>query len=141
MTQCLFVYGTLRQGAETYFSAQLRRRAVSIGLAYLRAQLFLIEDYPGAVDSNNQNHRVLGEVYTLPQGEDRTDLLRFIDQYEECGPNDPPPTEYIRVERPVELLSGEMIIAYVYLYNCSIEQLTLIEDGDFLSIKDGQKIK
>ena len=139
MTRFLFVYGTLRKGTDTYFAEQLRCRAVLIGPAYLRAQLFLVEDYPGVIDSSHPKHRVVGEVYALPQGEQGTDLLSLIDQYEECGANDPLPTEYVRVERPVDLLSGETIIAYVYLYNCSTAQLMLIKTGDFLNMNDEQK--
>ena len=138
MNKYLFVYGTLRESIQNHYANQLRSLARSVGLAYFQGLLFLVEDYPGVIDSDQPKHRVLGEIYSLPLGKQCSELLSILDQYEECGPNDSAPTEYIRVERPVKLLNGEILTAYVYLYNHSTNQLTLIKSGDYLDMKTEQ---
>ena len=130
-SQHLFVYGTLRARAETWFADQLSLTATPVGLGYLRAQLFLVDYYPGVVDSDDPHHRVLGEVYTLPNGARGAELLTVLDQYEGYDPDDQVSSEYVRVIRPIELSSGEILTAWVYLFNRSTDHLTLIASGDF----------
>ena len=138
MNKYLFVYGSLRGSIKNHYAGQLRSLASSVGLAYLQGLLFLIEDYPGVIDSSQSSHQVVGEVYALPLGTQCEELLSFLDHYEECGPDHPAPTEYVRVERLVKLLSGEILTAYVYLYNDSTDQLKLIESGDYLDVEAKQ---
>ena len=138
MNKYLFVYGTLRESIQNHYANQLRSLARPVGLAYFQGLLFLVEDYPGLIDSDQAKHRVLGEVYSLPSGKQCCELLSLLNQYEECGPSDSAPTEYVRVERSIKLLNGEILTAYIYLYNHSTDELTLIESGDYLDWKAEQ---
>src|SRR5437870_1536385 len=94
----LFVYGTLRRRQKNEVSRLLRKHAHFVGRGDLRGRLFLVKgfpgaDFPGAVDSSSSEDRVRGEVYELNDGQA---LLEKLDEYEECGPNDPKPTLYRR---------------------------------------------
>ena len=130
-SQHLFVYGTLRARAETWFADQLSLTATPVGLGHLRAQLFLVDYYPGVVDSDDLHHRVLGEVYTLPNGARGAELLTVLDQYEGYDPDDQVSSEYVRETRSIELLGGETLTAWVYLFNRPTDHLPLITSGDF----------
>ncbi len=129
----LFVYGTLRRdiGSEMYHL--LARYADFVGNAIYQGKLYKIDDYPGVVPSDDPSDIVHGEVYRLREPEL---VLSRLDQYEECGPGFPEPTEFIRAIQQVQLESGETISAWVYLYNGPTEHLDLILSGDFLKLRD-----
>ncbi|MAD74304.1 MAG: gamma-glutamylcyclotransferase [Rheinheimera sp.] len=134
MPEYLFVYGTLRQHAKRRAAGQrcfqlLQQHASLIGQGRLQAKLYLVDYYPGAVASNNPQWQVTGEVYQLKQP---ALLLAELDQYEECGPGFASPTEYLRLKQPIMLNSGEIITAWVYIYNQSTDGLQQILSGDFL---------
>ena len=128
-SQHLFVYGTLRARAETWFADQLSLTATPVGLGHLRAQLFLVDYYPGVVDSDDLHHRVLGEVYTLPNGARGAELLTVLDQYEgydliRCHPS--------MCARHARSSSQAAIRSPLgYLFNRPTDHLLLITSGDF----------
>ena len=73
---------------------------------------------------------VRGEVYTL---DNPHDTLSRLDDYEGCGPNDPKPHEFERVERDVVLDSGASDRAWVYRYGRSTANKREISSGDYLN--------
>ena len=123
----LFVFGTLRHGHARGVESSLLRGAVLVGAAWMRGRLYLVADYPGAIDADDPSSVVRGEVWRV---EDER-ILPELDAYEECGPEDPEPHLYRRERRPVTLAGGRSVDAWVYLYNRSLAGLAVIPSGDF----------
>lgn len=125
----LFVYGTLRRGAETNMHRLLAQHSDFVEDATYQGRLYKIGYYPGAVSSVDPAHRVKGEVYAL---RDPATVLPALDAYEECGPGSAEPTEYIRVLQEVVLDNDNRLMAWVYIYQYPTAGLTEIVSGDFL---------
>ena len=89
----------------------------------------MVDYYPGLVPSDNPREVVFGEVYKLSCMDI---VLSRLDDYEECGPTFSEPTKYIRRKQDVKLTSGEVISAWVYIFDRPADQLQLIESGDFI---------
>lgn len=124
----LFVYGTLRRDAKHPIADCLKQQAKFIGSASYQGKLYKVADYPAVVASSNPADKVYGEVYQLLNA----DLWSTLDDYEECSPSFPPPTEYRRLLQTVYLANGEAISAWLYRYNRPVSNLEMIKSGDFL---------
>jgi gamma-glutamylcyclotransferase (GGCT)/AIG2-like uncharacterized protein YtfP len=98
----------------------LAKNADLIGKAWFQGKLYKIDDYPGAVLSDNSEDKVFGEVYCLHHAET---LLPVLDRYEECAPDFPEPHEYLRQKQAICLNNGDWIAAWVYLYNRPVDGL------------------
>ena len=59
--------------------------------------------------------------------------LAVLDRYEGCGPDDVPPYEFIRLQVPAILASGEVLSAWFYGYNRPVTEEQRIPSGDFLA--------
>lgn len=129
MAEYLFVYGTLRQGANHPMHQQLIAHARYVAMARYQALLYQVSYYPAAVPSDDASAQVIGELYQLLAPEL---LLPLLDQYEECSPGFARPQEYRRELQQVTLHNGERVSAWVYIYNRSTAGLRLIASGDFL---------
>ncbi|MEY4211694.1 MAG: hypothetical protein RLZ92_2075 [Pseudomonadota bacterium] len=125
----LFVYGTLRSDVKHPIADCLKQQANWIGPASYQGKLYQIADYPAAVASSNPSDKVYGEVYQLFNA----DLWSTLDDYEECSPSFPEPTEYLRTLQMVYLANGQALEAWLYLYNRPVNTLKVIESGDFLN--------
>lgn len=126
----LFVYGTLRRGHRSGMSQLLLKHSEFIGYATYQGKLYNVDAYPGVVPSLKSSDRIVGEVYHLL----KPDLiLSRLDKYEECSDNFLKPTEYIRTIQPVQFVNGEIITAWIYLYNHSVDKLPLVPSGDFIN--------
>jgi len=130
----LFVYGTLRRGAvrtdagERAF-AQLNAAASFVERASMDGRLFEVDGCPGACYQFAVGSLVIGELYEV---DDVAGLFAALDAYEESDSHFAEPREYQRQRVPVALDSGSVVYAWVYLYNCPIDGLPLIESGDYL---------
>ncbi len=127
----LFVYGTLRKDSNTAIHQLLAQYADCIGTASYQGRLYQVAHYPGAVPSEKPDHQTKGEVYALLEP---GQILPKLDEYEECGPDFAEPTEYIRKKKEVVLSSGQTLMAWIYIYNRSTDNLPEIISGDFLTI-------
>jgi gamma-glutamylcyclotransferase (GGCT)/AIG2-like uncharacterized protein YtfP len=127
---CLFVYGTLRSGFANHFARQLAAQSEFLGPARVEGRLYRLGHYPGAIPSGGSGDCVAGELYRL---HDPAATLAVLDRYEGCGPDDPPPSEFIRLQVPAILASGEAISAWFYAYNCPVTEDRRIPSGDFLA--------
>lgn len=132
----LFVYGTLLSAADHPIGIRLRQESDMIGLGWIRARLYHIEDpedpsqrYPGAVPSGYDHDRVHGEVYALHDGADA--LIAAFDIYEACDPSRPEPHEFIRRRIPVTLEDNRVIQAISYLYTWDLSRATRVPSGRF----------
>ena len=125
----IFVYGTLRRDANSEMSQLLAKYAEFVNDATYQGRLYKIDYYPGAVPSDDPNDVVQGEVYLLH----RADVgLALLDQYEEFGSEFPEPNEYIRRKQTVALKNGRTVMAWIYIYNHSTENLELIKSASFV---------
>lgn len=127
----LFVYGTLRRDARGRLHRFLAGRASFVDAAAYCGKLYKIDDYPGAVPSNDPTDSIYGEVYLI---RDAVTLFPVLDRYEECGPEFPEPNEYVRQQQRVSLSNGGTVNAWLYLYNHSTSGLQLIAGGFNVSL-------
>lgn len=124
----LFTYGTLRRDCSSGAHQEYLHNARFVGFAKLRARLFLVSYYPGAVLADT-NEWVYGEVYQLATAQQ----LARIDAYEECGTSLAPNQEYQRVSVTVTMDdNASQLTVWAYIYCRSTAQLPLISSGDFL---------
>lgn len=130
----IFVYGTLRKETATVMYYVLARHCEYFSDGYMQGKLYEIDGYPGAIESDNEEDKVKGEVYKIV---DRDQVLPKLDEYEECTENFPQPHEYIRKKLLVSLIGGGAVSAWVYVFNHDVLPLTQIISGDYLSyLKD-----
>jgi gamma-glutamylcyclotransferase (GGCT)/AIG2-like uncharacterized protein YtfP len=125
----LFAYGTLRRESNSEMFRLLARYGRFVDDATCQGKLYMVDDYPGLVPSNNPHDFVYGEVYKLSCPDV---VLSGLDDYEECSPKFTKPTAYVRRKENVKTKSGEVVTAWVYIYDRPTEGLQLIQSGDFL---------
>ena len=121
MTSHLFVYGTLMSGGENH--RLLARRAELIGPGRMRGRLFLVDYFPGLVDSDDPAEIVVGEVWRLVEPD-----LRDLDDFEGCA--EVPPL-FVRASRTVTVDGAGTLSAWVYLFARSTAGLLPIPSGDW----------
>ena len=110
----------------------LAREAKFVGRARIQGRLFRLGEYPGLVLSRDPDRWVHGEVYALDRPSDTLpDTLARLDDYEGCGPDDPEPHEFERVEQDIILESGARDKAWVYIYEGSTANMREILSGDY----------
>ncbi len=129
MTGFLFVYGTLAREAGHEIHEHLARDADYVGEGYFNGRLYSVAHYPGAIASTAPADKVFGELYRLNKSDE---LLLHLDAYEGCGPNDPPPTLYVRQVTTVHVEGAEPVEAWIYLYNGPVAGLRRIRSGRFI---------
>jgi len=130
----LFVYGTLRREAGGAARHILARYSTFVGEATYQGRLYKVSWYPGAVPSDDPADLVRGEVYRLRQ----PDLvLSRLDRHEEYGPGFADPSEYVRLSQEVRLRTGQILSAWIYVYNRPVDGFDRVPDGDFLGTGGG----
>ncbi len=127
MTSHLFVYGTLMSGQENPMPQLLARSAELIGPGRTRGILFLLDEYPGLVDSDDPAEIVVGEVWRLFDPE----VLRELDEYEGCVPEEEAPPLFVRSARTVTMDGNGTLSAWVYIYARSTAGQRAIPSGDW----------
>ena len=125
----LFVYGTLKSDASNAHAKQFHSQAQLIGEAIWQGCLYLVTNYPAAISSSNPKERVIGELWRLTNP---SQTLKTLDEYEECAATSPWPHEYERLMQPIEI-HGQVIEAWIYIYQLSTATLTKIDSGLFLN--------
>jgi len=128
MTDRLFVYGTLRKDVRKSMFHLLAGEAKFLGRARAQGRLLNLGEYPGLVPSAGCGSWVHGELYAL---DDVVRTLARLDEYERCGPNDPEPHEFERIEMEVLVESGTRVAAWVYVYKGSTTDKEEIVSGDY----------
>ena len=117
MNSLLLVYGSLLSRVRHPVGTRLRREAHLVGGATIEGRLYSLGRYPGLVEAADSPYRVHGEVYDLKRP---ALTLKWLDAYEGIVPGKPERSPYERIERPVHLVSGETLTAWVYLYCKSV---------------------
>ena len=126
----IFVYGTLRKETATSMFLMLACGCVYVSDGYMQGKLYAVNGYPGAIETDNPNDKVYGELYKIPDSEL---VLAELDEYEECTDQYPEPSEYIRKKLRISLFGGGSVTAWVYVFNHDVSKLMQIESGDYLT--------
>ena len=106
----------------------LAQESKFVGHARIQGRLIHLGEYPGVVPSGDPARWVHGEVYAL---DNPSETLSRLDDYEGCGPHDPEPHEFERVEKDVVLESGASDKAWVYIFRGSTAKKREILSGDY----------
>lgn len=133
--QYLFVYGTLMRGYDNPFAAALRTGAEWVGEGSFSGKLYRLDWYPGALYLPGNELRVWGEVYQIFDFEK---LIPDLDQYEDVM-DDEAASLYLRRQVPVQLVDGQLLDCWTYLYNQPTEHLAIIKGGRFRNSPDFDK--
>lgn len=123
MIEYIFVYGTLKHQSTHPMANVLQTHANYIAEAIIQGQLYQVISYPALIESEDPNDKVYGELYKINNA---NILLPLLDDYEGCTENYPKPHEYSRKLLPVSLTTGEIINAWVYIYNWDTSHLQRI---------------
>lgn len=125
-TDLLFVYGTLRRGSDHENAARLARESAWLGTATLPGTLYRVSWHPALVLEGEDS--VTGDLLRL---RDPAASLPWLDAFESCGPDDPPPHDYRREIAPV-MTAGGAEQAMVYVWNLGVGGLERMPGGDWL---------
>lgn len=134
----IFVYGTLRKETATSMYHMLARHCEYFSDGHMQGKLYEVNGYPGAIESDNPNDKVYGELYRIVSN---GLVLPELDEYEECTDQYPEPHEYIRKKLPISLFGGGSTTAWVYVFNHDVSNLMQIESGDYLNYLNALKRK
>ena len=129
MNSHIFVYGSLMTALAHRMGDRLRQEAQLLGPARIAGRLHRVSWYPGLRPADAASDVVQGELYRLT---DPAKTLDWLDEYEGLKPSNSSAAagdEYARVERPVTLSDGTVILANVYLYQRTLSAESLVPDG------------
>jgi gamma-glutamylcyclotransferase (GGCT)/AIG2-like uncharacterized protein YtfP len=123
----LFVYGTLKSGNINQVVPEIAPYITSWGKGFVKAKLFDLGAYPGAVNVVQRTNKVHGEIVEIiPEKLDF--VLHFLDKYEEVGKH-PQKGLFKRAKALVNTVEGKKIYAWVYWYNKNTSKNKEIKSG------------
>jgi len=127
-----FFYGTLLEGSDNPVARQAHAKLLGLGPATARGTLTAIPDpmgwYPAFLTGPGLVH---GRIYAAAGDFDEADLAR-LDSYEDCHPDRPVESLYIRKSIDVTGADGGHCSAQAYIYNRALPNgARLIPDGNF----------
>ena len=128
-TQYLFAYGTLQPGHAPAELVLLVRFLEFVGKGSVRGTLYHLGRYPGAVLDPAAPRLINGTVFALPDDED---FLGKLDAYEDYDPDAPDATSlFTRRTCAVRLTDGRSLQCWIYEYNGSVDEASIVESGTF----------
>ena len=136
MPEYLFTYGTLQPGHAPAAIAPAAAQLRPVGEGHVRGTLYDFGRYPGLILDVTSPRKIFGAVYELP---DDPGILARLDDYEECIPDAPALSEYLRIQHPVQLSSGETLTCWVYIYNRDVGNAGIVDGSRWLRREDRQK--
>jgi gamma-glutamylcyclotransferase (GGCT)/AIG2-like uncharacterized protein YtfP len=119
MPTLLFLYGTLHPDRAPAEIAHAARRLTLIGPAAIRARVYNLGAYPGAIlENEDEKHDqtappLPGHLFTVPDAE----TLARLDAYEDFGPASPEASLFLRVPTTATTPDGSLHPCWVYVYN------------------------
>ena len=126
----IFVYGSLRSGFRNPAYEYLTRYFKYSGEALVKGKFFDAGSHPVALATNDE-HFILGELYTMNSEEEFSWAFTQLDDYEglnvEVGETPLYKRSLVEVYQ-----NGETQIAWIYWYNQSIDGMPEIETGDVM---------
>jgi gamma-glutamylcyclotransferase (GGCT)/AIG2-like uncharacterized protein YtfP len=124
----VFVYGTLRRGFRLHRHLK-KMNALYLGTGSVRAKLYDLGDYPGAIRSRLPKDRITGELYELSEP---VEQLKKLDMIEEFYPSEPSKSLFVRRSVTVRLEDGSQSRAWIYLLNRKPQDAPVVRRGDYL---------
>ena len=112
MPNHLFLYGTLHPDRAPAEIAPAARRLQPIGRGTIRALLYNLGEYPGAI-LDPAAPPVPGEVFLVPDAA----TLSALDAYEDYRPGSPTDSLFLRTKTVVTFDDGSRKSCWVYVYN------------------------
>jgi gamma-glutamylcyclotransferase (GGCT)/AIG2-like uncharacterized protein YtfP len=134
MSQYLFAYGTLQPGCAPAKVAHLAAKLRVVGEGFVRGALYDLGGYPGAIPDENSENQIAGTVMLLPEDES---ALRRLDAYEGFDPRSPETSEYVRELRHVELVTGDSLQCWIYIFKGKPDQSRVIASGVWGKVSGG----
>ncbi len=129
----LFVYGTLKNANINRVVPEIAPYIKRCGKGFVKANLFDMGEYPGAVNVKRTNKVVYGELVEIfPEKLDF--VLDFLDEYEEVHVN-PKKALFKRAKTLVNLAEGKKVFAWVYWYNKKTDNNREIKSGIYRNRK------
>ena len=130
-TSCkIFVYGSLRSGFRNPAYEYLTRYFTYSGEALVKGKFFDAGSYPVALPTNEE-HFILGELYTMNNEDEFSWAFEQLDDYE--GLNVEAGEIPLYKRSLVEVFKhGETQTAWIYWYNKSTEGMPEVETGDVM---------
>ena len=125
------MYGTLKRGGESHGLLE-RLGASYVGKGSVAGVLFDLGAFPGAVRSEAQPSRVVGEIYRLHQA---PRALEELDEYEGVGPGAVAASLYRREIAEVRLENGNRVSAWIYWLSRAPRRGRRIKSGDYAAKK------
>lgn len=123
----LFVYGTLRRGFD--LNPLLKKSGARfMAKGRIRARLFDLGEYPGAVRAITAADFVEGELYLLTSPSRQ---LKILDEEEEFDSRHPKTSLFRRCLVHVMLEDGSECRAWAYFFNRSIRNAKRVPRGDY----------
>ncbi len=130
MSEYLFVCGTLRSAFAPQQVKPLLERMKLIGTATVRGWLYDLGEYPGALLAEDGG-TIMGELLELPADEN---LLHALDQYEGIDESTPSNSLFVRTRCRAAMPDGQIVEAWIYVYNQTLKGARLIESGDYADV-------
>jgi gamma-glutamylcyclotransferase (GGCT)/AIG2-like uncharacterized protein YtfP len=106
-------------------------RAKSAGRGSIRAELFNLGEFPGAIPSGLASALVVGELYALPEGDQG---FRILDAVEGIQVYAPECSLFKRETVEVTLANKRRVIAWVYFLNRESRPRRRIFSGDYAAV-------
>ncbi len=131
MPDYIFVYGLLKSMYDNEAARFIREHCTLIGEGSIPGRLFDLGTYPGVVYEAEAATYVTGEVFKITSNKEG--LTKYLDEFEECGPQFEQPNEYRKEVVPVSV-EGVIFQASSYIYNRNLDGLKLIESGNYEDI-------
>ncbi len=122
----LFVYGTLRSNTINSVIPEVSPYLKRKGSGYVKAKLFDLGEYPGAVNTVKTD-KVYGDIVEITP-EKLTFVLEELDKYEEVNKN-PSKSLFKRAITFVNTAEGKRVKAWIYWYNQETDGYNVIKGG------------
>ncbi|MBM3779659.1 MAG: gamma-glutamylcyclotransferase [Acidimicrobiia bacterium] len=124
----LFFYGTLMSRLGRSRPAGVDRWLTWLGCGTIKAQLFDLGTYPGAVPS--ETDEVRGELHACTNP---GSVLPVLDEFEQYRPDRPAHSLFVRTRVLVLGDDAAHTEAWAYFYNAAPGEAPRIDPGDYLS--------
>lgn len=112
---------------DNQYAVALRAGTEWVGEGSFPGKLYRVDWYPGAVYFPDVKSKVWGEVCRIFDFEK---LIPELDDYEDVL-DDESASLYLRRQVPVQLVDGQLLDCWTYLYNQPTGNLPIIEGGKF----------
>lgn len=130
-TEILFLYGSLlQQTGNQQVDRIMSRFSRPLYRGYILGRLYDLGQYPGVIESAQENDRVFGQLVELSRA---GFILPQLDKFEDYRPKDAGLGQYIRKRIKVYAQGKKTTsMAWCYIYNQPVNEDKWIRGGDWL---------